>query len=408
MLEVAPANMHSAVNLRNGMAFGLVALSTVAHAQLFTDLRSTQFSYVAGVVSTFQGPVVIGAGGDEGFTTSRWSAVTGKVPILSLHTEPYPFRPEDVSTNGKVIVGRGAGFYEPVRPSAYRWTEQTGLQELTSNIRDTTFSVRTRVSGDGSTVTGFGASAAFRWTQSTGTTFIGAALNGIEVINHDNPLFFPNAISRNGTVIAGMNTVDPFQMGEASKWTQETGLVGLGFLFNNGTEETSVATGITGNGSVIVGTGVSDGQYSEAFRWTASGGMESLGVMPGGSSSFATGITGDGGRIFGGTIFADHPFTPDPFVWTARDGMRSLTDVLLDRGAGSELQGWQLLDITAFTADGRYVVGHGIGPDGGQGFYLADLGFSPVPEPAMIALVAGAGLLSLAVIRRRRRTMMLT
>lgn len=369
-------------------------------AQLFTDLRSTQFSYVAGVASTPNGPSVVGAGGNDVFATSRWTPATGKVAINELHTEPYPFIPEDISADGRVIVGRGAGVHERFRPSAYRWTQDAGLQELTSNIRDTTFSVRTRVSEDGTAVSGFGASAGFRWTQATGTVFIGAKLDGIDVISRENPLFMPNAMSRNGSVVVGMNTVDPFQIGEASRWTAETGLAGLGYLFNNGAPEASVATGVTGNGSVIVGTGFSEETYSEAFRWTESGGMMSLGILPGGRSSVAFGISADGGRIFGGTIFGNSSFVADPFVWTARAGMRRLVDLLIERGAADELAGWQLRDITAFSADGRYVVGRGIGPDGSQAYWLADLGLSPVPEPSTLGLFAVAGLLACIALRR--------
>jgi probable HAF family extracellular repeat protein len=371
-------------------------------AQLFTDLRSTQFIRVPGVASTSHGPVVLGVGeGGDALVTSRWTPAGGKVIIPELQTGPYPFIPEDLSANGTVIVGRGAGTLEPYRPSAYRWTEKDGLQELTPNIHDASFSVRTRVSGDGSTVSGFGASAGFRWRKETGTVSLGAKLDGIEVISPDNPLFFPNAMSWDGSVIAGMNTVSPFQPGEASRWTEETGLVGLGFLFNSGPEEGSVATGITANGSIIVGTGSADETYSEAFRWIEGQGMQSLGVLPGGSSSYAVGISADGGRIFGGSRMGNLPFDNDPFVWTARDGMRRLVEILTERGAGDELAGWNLDDITAFSADGRFVVGRGTGPDGRQGFWMADIGMSPVPEPSTVGLFAATGLLVFVALRGR-------
>lgn len=387
--------------LATAVAFGVCGFAS-AHAQVFTDLTAVHFNEVAGVASTFQGPLVVGRGGafSDSFDVLRWTRSTGAVVIPGLPSDGYPFRPEDISASGKVIVGRGAGVFEPVRPTAYRWTSESGAQPLTHNIRDAIFSVRTRVSGDGSTVSGFGASYAFRWTQETGTVFIGGKVD--EPVTPDNPIFFANALSWDGSVIAGMNTLSPFELGEASLWTEQTGLVGLGFLFNNGAEN-STATGITGDGRIVVGTGITDG-YSEAFRWTEGGGMVGLGVVNGGARSFANGISADGGRIFGGTIFANNPFQSDPFVWEAHTGVRRLVDVLADRGAGDELTGWQLRDIMGFSADGRYVVGRGVGPGGGQSFWLADLGVSPVPEPSTIGLFAAAGLLTFAALRRRRTT----
>jgi uncharacterized membrane protein len=379
------------------------ATSPSLQAQVFTDLRSIPFVHLAGVASTSQGPEVVGTIGNDVLQTVRWTRSTGPVVIAGLQTEPYPFIPEGLSADGKVIVGRGAGTGDNLfRPSAYRWTEQTGLQELTSNIRDSGFSERTRVSADGTTVSGFGATAGFRWTEQTGTVLIGAKLNGIDDVSAANPLFFPKALSSDGSVLVGTNTADPFQRGEASRWTEATGLVGLGPVFNNGAEETGVATGVSGNGAVIVGTGYIGEDFSEAFRWTETGGMMALGLLPGGGSSFAVGISTDGGRIFGGTVDAAHPFSSSPFVWTAANGMRSLVDELTSLGAGADVAGWQLGTIAAFSNDGRFVVGRGIGPDGTQGLWLADLGMSPVPEPSAVGVAAAAGLLGFIAFRRRK------
>ncbi len=51
----------------------------------------------------------------------------------------------------------------------------------------------------------------------------------------------------------------------------------------------SCAYGISGDGSPVVGYGWSE-SGQEAFRWTASGGMQSLGLFSGGSWSVAKGI----------------------------------------------------------------------------------------------------------------------
>ncbi|MCK6486665.1 MAG: hypothetical protein L6R00_21355 [Phycisphaerae bacterium] len=64
---------------------------------------------------------------------------------------------------------------------------------------------------------------------------------------------------------------------ESIRWTLGTGMVGLGDLFGGGFE--SIATRASADGSVVVGQGRSS-QGIEAFRWTAGGGMVGLGDLP--------------------------------------------------------------------------------------------------------------------------------
>jgi hypothetical protein len=60
----------------------------------------------------------------------------------------------------------------------------------------------------------------------------------------------------------------------------------------------SVGNGVSGDGAVAVG--VSGGYGGQAFRWTAAGGMQGLGDLPGGAfSSGAGGVSGDGSVIVG-------------------------------------------------------------------------------------------------------------
>ena len=61
---------------------------------------------------------------------------------------------------------------------------------------------------------------------------------------------------------------------------------GLGFLNPSNPQANSQAYGISGNGLVVVG-----GSYGEAFRWTAAGGMQSLGIA-GASTAYAASLDG--------------------------------------------------------------------------------------------------------------------
>ena len=236
---------------------------TASIAQVFTDLRDARFSLIGGVASTSEGAVVIGNGGGEEFGPAiRWTKSTGSVPLNLPVLFPSEFRVEDISADGSVLVGRGSSMVEPPRPSAYRWTSSGGYQELASNIQDASlFSLPTKVSGDGSVVTGFGAVAGFRWQQETGTVSIGAKLDGNDVISSENPLFRPRAISEDGSVIVGEKRAHPDLGGEATRWTKETGLVGLGLIVERVEYDSTRATAVSGDGSIIAGTAIDEHSY---------------------------------------------------------------------------------------------------------------------------------------------------
>jgi probable HAF family extracellular repeat protein len=66
-----------------------------------------------------------------------------------------------------------------------------------------------------------------------------------------------------------------------------------------------------------------------AFLWTRSGGMEAIGVLPGGSSSRALAIN-DSGTVIGTSVTASGDRA---FVWKRQTGMLDLNDaVSLDPG----------------------------------------------------------------------------
>src|ERR1039457_2451460 len=62
-------------------------------------------------------------------------------------------------------------------------------------------------------------------------------------------------------------------------------------------------TGVSGDGSVVVGTSGYDtsgyGYFFRAFRWTAGSGMVSLGSLPDYNDSLAAGVSADGSVIVG-------------------------------------------------------------------------------------------------------------
>ena len=85
-------------------------------------------------------------------------------------------------------------------------------------------------------------------------------------------------------------------------------------------------TGVSGDGSVVVGTGgiqpYEGGNLYYAFRWTASTGMVGLGYPPVGILSSAAGVSADGSIVIGCGYTR----------WTAGSGMQSLWDELVTNG----------------------------------------------------------------------------
>jgi probable HAF family extracellular repeat protein len=92
-------------------------------------------------------------------------------------------------------------------------------------------------------------------------------------------------VSSDGSVVVGWGEPGGYvQM--ASHWTAASGMVELGTLAGGSGQSSSNA--VSSDGLVVVGGSSSASGY-EAFRWTAGGGMVGLGDLPGGS--FSSGAT---------------------------------------------------------------------------------------------------------------------
>jgi probable HAF family extracellular repeat protein len=181
-----------------------------------------------------------------------------------------------------------------------------------------------------------------------------------------------SAVNADGSVIVGWSgswwpTYDGGQI--AWCWTRGGGMQALGPL----PDHTSIyATGISGDGSVVVGTSASS-QVRRAFRWTRAGGTQDLGVLPGGNLSYATGISVDGSVIVGAGSTADYSL--HAFRWTSAAGMQDL-------GTG----GYRDSSASAISADGAVITG--------QHFYIpfrwtAAAGMQNLTSPPAIAPQVG-------------------
>lgn len=130
----------------------------------------------------------------------------------------------------------------------------------------------------------------------------------------------------------------------AFRWTADGGMVNLGLLPGG---LSSAAHGVSANGAVVVGQAdVPPYYYNRAFRWTEAGGVADLGVLSGNNWSMAWDVSSDGAVVVGNA--ADYANYYDrAFRWTEASGM-------VDLGG---LPGGNNNKAFGVSADGAVVVG---------------------------------------------------
>jgi probable HAF family extracellular repeat protein len=148
-------------------------------------------------------------------------------------------------------------------------------------------------------------------------------------------------VSADGSVVVG-EARNAAGYRRAFRWTAATGLQDLGTL--GGTQ--SAAYSVSADGSVVVGWAQTHWNLTyHAFRWTLSGGMQDIGTLSGSwAGSVASGVSADGSVVVGwshNSVWQDRAFR-----WTAAGGMRDL-------GALSGGWSWAL----SVSLDGSVVVG---------------------------------------------------
>jgi uncharacterized membrane protein len=246
------------------------------------------------------------------------------------------------------------------------------MQTVYSAIPNTDESV---IVGQGSIGT-FGTSA-YRYAEGTVTRLVDPT--GTHV------LFAATAVSADGSIVAGYTQ---------SNQTYRLDVSSDSILLVDPLEaaDEMLPSAMNDDGAVIVGMGLSQ----EAFRWE-SGQTVGLGFPSGHETSFAADVSADGRVVVGGTNFLDFPFLepPEAWIWDAESGMRTLEEVLGERGV--DLTGWELRVAVAVSADGQTILGTAEDAQGNDWGFLAR-----VPEPGTLLLLA-VGLALMAARSRRSR-----
>lgn len=108
------------------------------------------------------------------------------------------------------------------------------------------------------------------------------------------------------------------------------------------------ATDVTPDGSIVAGVSRVPGPFpkaDEAFRWTEEGGIEQLGVMPGGFYSWGRAVSDDGATVVG---YGDYTGVFTAMKWTEGGGMVPLVDDPQEVPSGA----------LVVSADGSIIGGH--------------------------------------------------
>jgi uncharacterized membrane protein len=370
--------------IRTCVAVVLVGAFAISHLfaapATFTglgDLPHYDFESYATDVSA-DGSIVVGNSNGP----YRWTRESGMIALPAMLSEARA-----ITADGSKIIGSGYRGVDLDGPSEVitSWTEATGVVDLYVDYFWRYQFFASDVSADGQVVVGtngsFDTPSAFQWFP-TGLLNLGSTLDwGVES--------YAPAVSADGSVVVvstGGSAARPENQPRSYVWTEATGLIDLGLA--SGFMGAHQATDITPDGRIIVGWR-STGIGSELFRWSEETGM--VGIID--SSGQPTAVSSDGDTIVGSTykhIYLESEYrwkvVQEAFVWTPHGGMENLQKKLISSGA-TGLDGWQLSEPTAISADGRTIVGNGINPFGQREAWIATL---PVPEPSTVLLLLAA------------------
>ena len=153
------------------------------------------------------------------------------------------------------------------------------------------------------------AGVAWRWTAETGTQELG-------FLPFAGPYAEARAVSADGTIVVGFNGGGG--RNAAFRWDTTVGLTELAAL--SGTTQEASAVDISADGRVVVGTSY-DGQ-AIAVRWVDEGLPERLPRIAGFAAAQSMACSGDGSVVFGSVS----GLRRDVFVWTEATGSILLRD----------------------------------------------------------------------------------
>ena len=264
----------------------------------------------------------------------RWTLAGGSTNMGLLPGGAFNSYAEAISANGAILAGYG-GTTSGTR--AFRWT---GAYQVLPTLPGHGYAIGSDISSDGSRVVGVSglgnAARAFLWNAA-----LPASVTDLGVVAGQ-PWSDAKAISPDGSTVTGWSGTVAF------RWTAAGGMQSLGALAG---QSSAQGTAASTNGSIIAGTWTTNGN-DRGFRWTAATGMVDLGVLGNGSVFRVRDMSADGVVVAGQANGV-------AAVWTPRNGVQSMAFHLGARGVN--LTGWSTLyDCTSTNANGTAFGGFGV------------------------------------------------
>jgi uncharacterized membrane protein len=351
------------------VALGLAA-ATGAWGEGFFNLGPN--NAVSGLSA--DGSVAAGTNFDEYFIWSANAGLTGiggQVPGGGIGGQAR------ISDDGTRVSGTtfnaATGFFEMsyYDVTSSTWTPLGGIGAFCPGGPGDETSSGWGISNDGTSVVGLGwfdfcgPAHAIQWTESSGMT----SDLGSTVMDRSSRA---NGVNADGSVVVGwQDRMDGFRQGAVWDGGVQT------IVETPSGDPASEAQDVDAAGEWVVGLG-GFATADEAWRWSAATGLEQLGMdcpgcfLPRG---FATGISNDGSVIVG--FNREFPFGRTvPFVWTEATGMVNLNDFIAAQGI--DTGGFDLTQPFTISGDGRSIGGIGTPPGG---FFPSDGFVVTLPAP---------------------------
>lgn len=285
----------------------------------------------------------------------------------------------DVDATGTLVVGTSGQCISPFfcTSHAFRWSAGTGMVALANPFGSGNESSAAGISDDGSTIVGWARTGASAVVPTHAVLWRGASVQDLGTLatgrNSE-----ASGVSSNGGVVVGVSDLrvgqDPNDGADvyrdrAFRWTATGGMQNLGVLAG---DHASRASAVSADGSVVVGTseqvvdplsaqpGAQQVAHRQAFRWTATGGMQALGYLAGDTQSVANAVSGDGRVVVGASTTATFPRLDQQhaFRWSTVNGMQSVRDWLTLAGIAVPAT-LALHTATAVNQDGSVIAGMG-------------------------------------------------
>ncbi|WP_413495939.1 autotransporter domain-containing protein [Morganella psychrotolerans] len=276
-----------------------------------------------------------------------------------------------ISADGKVITGSIRDMNSGGVSKAYIYNTDTGNLYLSDSpsFRETSSSA---ISGDGKTMVGIADNRAFRFSEEKGFSLLDSG---------DTAFSGANGVNTDGSVIVGRSTNKQNNL-QAFKYTDSTGVVSLGSLIKDNDGESS-ASAISSNGLVAVGWSVANENGDmHAFRHTDIEGIRDLGTLRKDNSGFsmASSVSRDGQFIVGSS--SNEGDYSRAFVYVSDEKKMYELKPLENNLAGES-------SAEAISDDGKVVAGYVQGNNNETTAVLWKLNYTPEhvipPEPVIPA-----------------------